>query len=121
MAKSAFVINSTTRPSRCQRDIGVLGGLRLHAGQGAASRPEVIATGRYEEKARLPSPAATMSSIRPGDPSTPPDVCGPLISARQRDRVHGATSTGGRRRRKVHIGGARPAVDFYIEPRSSQG
>ncbi|WP_152317093.1 aldehyde dehydrogenase family protein, partial [Mycobacterium tuberculosis] len=63
--------------------------------------------------------AATMSSIRPGDPNDPGTVCGPLISARQRDRVQGyldlAVAEGGR----FACGGARPAdreVGFYIEP-----
>src|ERR1700730_16887911 len=60
-----------------------------------------------------------MGSIKPGDPTDPGTVCGPLISARQRDRVQGyldsATQEGG----KFACGGGRPAdrdTGFFIEP-----
>ncbi|MBZ1521842.1 aldehyde dehydrogenase family protein, partial [Leuconostoc mesenteroides] len=75
----------------------------------------VVPRARYEEAVAIA--AATMSSIRPGDPNDPGTVCGPLISARQRDRVQGyldlAVAEGGR----FACGGARPAdreVGFYI-------
>jgi aldehyde dehydrogenase (NAD+) len=60
-----------------------------------------------------------MSSIKPGDPDDAGTICGPLISARQRDRVQGyldsATSEGG----IFACGGGRPAdraSGFFIEP-----
>lgn len=90
----------------------------MHAGQGCAITTRlVVPRARYEEAVAIA--AATMSSIRPGDPNDPGTVCGPLISARQRDRVQGyldlAVAEGGR----FACGGARPAdreVGFYIEP-----
>jgi aldehyde dehydrogenase (NAD+) len=60
-----------------------------------------------------------MSGIGFGDPTDPATLCGPLISARQRDRVEGylrlALDEGGR----FACGGGRPAdrtAGFYIEP-----
>ena len=60
-----------------------------------------------------------MGSLKPGDPNDGRTICGPLISARQRDRVQGyldsATDEGG----KFACGGGRPAdrdTGFFIEP-----
>lgn len=52
----------------------------MHAGQGCAITTRlVVPRARYEEAVAIA--AATMSSIRPGDPNDPGTVCGPLISA----------------------------------------
>ena len=57
-----------------------------HAGQDCAITTRlVVPRSRYDEAVAVA--AATMSSIKPGDPTDPGTVCGPLISARQRDRV----------------------------------
>src|SRR6185437_14723737 len=63
--------------------------------------------------------AGTMGSIRPGDPNSAGTVCGPVISARQRDRVQSyldlAIAEGG----TFACGGGRPAdrdTGFFIEP-----
>ena len=60
-----------------------------------------------------------MSGIRPGDPTNPGTICGPVISERQRDRVQSyldlALAEGGR----FACGGGRPAdrdLGFFIEP-----
>ena len=60
-----------------------------------------------------------MTGIKPGDPSKPGTVCGPVISGRQRDRVQSyldlAIEEGGR----FACGGGRPAgrdAGFFIEP-----
>ena len=60
-----------------------------------------------------------MGGIKPGDPSSPRTVCGPVISARQRDRVQSyldlAIEEGG----TFACGGGRPAdrdTGFFIEP-----
>ncbi|MBZ1528322.1 aldehyde dehydrogenase family protein, partial [Leuconostoc mesenteroides] len=87
----------------------------MHAGQGCAITTRlVVPRARYEEAVAIA--AATMSSIRPGDPHDPGTVCGPLISARQRDRVQGylvlAVAEGG----TFACGAARPAdseAGFY--------
>ncbi len=90
----------------------------MHAGQGCAITTRlVVPQARYDEAVAIA--AGTMSSIKPGDPNDSGTVCGPLISARQRDRVQGyldlAIAEGG----TFACGGGRPAdrdVGFFIEP-----
>jgi aldehyde dehydrogenase (NAD+) len=77
----------------------------------------VVPRGRYDEA--VAATAATMSGLKPGDPLDPGTICGPVISARQRDRVQSyldlAIAEGG----SFACGGGRP-VDrdrgFFIEP-----
>lgn len=90
----------------------------MHAGQGCAITTRlVVPRARYDEA--VAAATATMSSIKPGDPNDSGTVCGPLISARQRDRVQGyldsAVAEGG----SFACGGGRPAdkpTGFFIEP-----
>jgi aldehyde dehydrogenase (NAD+) len=90
----------------------------MHAGQGCAITTRlVVPRSRYDEA--VATAAATMSSIKPGDPADPGTVCGPLISERQRDRVQGyldlAITEGG----TFACGGGRPAdkpTGFFVEP-----
>lgn len=89
-----------------------------HAGQGCAITTRLIVPrSRYDEAVEMA--AATMQSLAPGDPSDPGTVCGPLISARQRERVEGylrsAIDEGG----TFACGGGRPAErdkGFFVEP-----
>ncbi|BBX76091.1 aldehyde dehydrogenase [Mycobacterium shinjukuense] len=114
--KSAFVVLDDA-------DLGAAGGISafsacMHAGQGCAITTRLLVPrARYDEAVAIA--AATMSAIKPGDPNDPGTVCGPLISARQRDRVQGyldlAIAEGG----SFACGGGRPAdrsVGFFIEP-----
>ena len=90
----------------------------MHAGQGCAITTRlVVPRGRYDEA--VEAAAATMSGLRPGDPTDAGTICGPVISARQRDRVQGyldsAVDEGG----TFACGGGRPAdrdTGFFIEP-----
>ena len=92
----------------------------VHAGQGCALTTRlVVPRSRYDEAVEIA--AATMSGLRPGDPTDPGTVCGPLISAVQRDRVEGylrlALEEGG----LFAAGGGRPQDagyerGFWIEP-----
>ena len=90
----------------------------MHAGQGCAITTRlVVPRTSYDEAVAIA--AGTMSSIKPGDPNDAGTICGPLISARQRDRVQGyldsVTSAGG----ELAWGGGRPAdraTGFFIEP-----
>jgi aldehyde dehydrogenase (NAD+) len=90
----------------------------MHAGQGCAITTRlVVPRARYDEA--VAAAAKTLGSIKPGDPTNPGTVCGPLISARQRDRVQGyldlALAEGG----TFACGGGRPAertTGFFIEP-----
>ncbi|MGA8255555.1 MAG: aldehyde dehydrogenase [Nocardioides sp.] len=58
----------------------------IHAGQGCAITTRlVVPRAKYDEAVQVA--AATMESIGAKDPSDPGAICGPVISALQRDRV----------------------------------
>jgi aldehyde dehydrogenase (NAD+) len=90
----------------------------MHAGQGCAITTRLVVPRRRYDEA-VAAAAATMSGLKPGDPLDPGTICGPVISARQRDRVQSyldlAIAEGG----SFACGGGRP-VDrdrgFFIEP-----
>ncbi len=89
-----------------------------HAGQGCALTTRLLVPrARYDEAVQATKDV--LEGIGVGDPADPGTVCGPLISARQRDRVEGylrlATAEGG----GFACGGGRPAGHergFWIEP-----
>ena len=114
--KSAFVVLDDADLARACASAAFAAS--LHAGQGCALTTRLLVPReRYEEAVELV--ATTMARIRVGDPADPATTCGPLISARQRDRVQGyldlAIEEGG----TFACGGGRPAglpAGFYIEP-----
>ena len=74
----------------------------MHAGQGCAITTRlVVPRVRYDEA--VEAAAATMGSIKPGDPTDVRTVCGPVISARQRDRVQSYLDLATRRGRQVRL------------------
>ncbi|AQZ61401.1 Aldehyde dehydrogenase [[Actinomadura] parvosata subsp. kistnae] len=88
-----------------------------HAGQGCALTTRLLVPrARHDEAVHLT--ARTMARLGTGDPADDRTVCGPLISARQRDRVEAylrlARAEGG----SFATGGHRPDRDrgFWIEP-----
>jgi aldehyde dehydrogenase (NAD+) len=90
-----------------------------HAGQGCAITTRLIAPRAHFDEI-VERVAATMTAIGCGDPTEPGTVCGPLISARQRERVEEylriATEADGG---KLACGGGRPADrdrGFWVEP-----
>jgi aldehyde dehydrogenase (NAD+) len=92
----------------------------VHAGQGCALTTRLLVPRRsYDEAVEIA--AATMGGLHPGDPEDPGTVCGPLISAAQRERVEGylrlALEEGG----TFATGGGRPQGaayerGYWIEP-----
>ena len=90
----------------------------MHAGQGCAITTRLLVPrARYDEA--VEAAAATMGGLKPGDPNKSGTICGPVISARQRDRIQeyldSAIAEGGR----FACGGGRPAdrdAGFFIEP-----
>ncbi|MGH9186419.1 MAG: aldehyde dehydrogenase family protein [Acidimicrobiales bacterium] len=92
-------------------------GVCTHAGQGCAiSTRLLLPRSRYEEGVELARSA--MEGVRCGDPRDPSVLIGPLISARQRDRVLGYVARG-REEGRVVLGGGRPADlerGYYVEP-----
>ncbi|WP_067718500.1 aldehyde dehydrogenase [Nocardia yamanashiensis] len=92
-------------------------GVCVHAGQGCAiSTRLLVPRARYDEAVQ--AAARTLANIKPGDPSEPGTVCGPLISERQRARVERyleiARAEGG----TIVTGGGRPdgLGGWFVEP-----
>lgn len=89
-----------------------------HAGQGCALTTRlVVPRERYDEAVEFAKGA--MAAFGPGDPTDPSTLCGPLISATQRDRVESylrlAVDEGG----TIECGGGRPAdktTGYFVEP-----
>jgi aldehyde dehydrogenase (NAD+) len=90
----------------------------IHAGQGCALTTRLIVPrSRYEDA--VAACVRTMASLPAGDPQNPSTVCGPVISARQRDHIESylrsAAADGG----TFACGGGRPAgpkPGYWIEP-----
>jgi aldehyde dehydrogenase (NAD+) len=90
----------------------------VHAGQGCALTTRLIVpAARYDEA--VAAAAKTISGVAVGDPADRSTICGPVISARQRDRIESylrsALDDGG----EFACGGARVAgraAGFWIEP-----
>jgi aldehyde dehydrogenase (NAD+) len=89
-----------------------------HAGQGCAITTRLLLPrDRFDEG--VEAAAATMAAIGAGDPNDPGTVCGPLISARQRERVEGYLSLAREEGGTFATGGGRPKDrdrGFFIEP-----
>jgi aldehyde dehydrogenase (NAD+) len=89
-----------------------------HAGQGCAITTRlVVPRARYDEA--VEATAATMASLGNGDPDDAGTVCGPVISARQRERIEGLLATAEPEGGTFATGGGRPAdreKGFWIEP-----
>lgn len=72
---------------------------------------------KYEEAVEMV--ATAMSTINVGDPMDSTTQFGPLVSARQRDRVEGYIAKGVAEGGKIVTGGSRPSslpVGYYVEP-----
>jgi aldehyde dehydrogenase (NAD+) len=90
----------------------------FHGGQGCAIQTRMLLPrARYEEGVEILQ--ATLSSVPYGDPQQPDVVMGPLVSARQRERVLGYIAKGVAEGATLALGGARPAhlpTGWYVEP-----
>ncbi len=89
-----------------------------HAGQGCAITTRlVVPRARYEEA--VEAAATTMAAIGAGDPRDDGTICGPVISARQRDRIEGYLASAVDEGGTFACGGGRPPGrdrGFFIEP-----
>ena len=114
--KSAFIVlDDADVPSACAM-AGI--SVSIHAGQGCAITTRLLVPRERLEEATA-AVRDTMAGIVPDDPRRGGTMCGPLISAVQRDRVQSyidlAVAEGG----TVEVGGGRPAgreKGFFIEP-----
>ncbi|GAA1251321.1 aldehyde dehydrogenase family protein [Kitasatospora nipponensis] len=73
---------------------------------------------QYEEAVELAAKAA--AKYRPGDPASPQTRMGPVVSARQRERVRGYIEAGLAQGARLVTGGAQAPADlpvgYYVEP-----
>ncbi len=90
----------------------------MHGGQGCAMQTRMLVPrSRYDESVELIS--AAMFAIPYGDPQDASVFMGPLISAKQRDRVLGYIERGQQEGAKLLVGGGRPShlpKGWYVEP-----
>ncbi|MGU3293433.1 aldehyde dehydrogenase [Williamsia sp. M5A3_1d] len=89
-----------------------------HAGQGCAITTRLLVPReRYDDAIRYTRKA--MAGLEAGDPTDPGTICGPVISAVQRDRVESYIALAREEGGTVEIGGGRPENHprgFFVEP-----
>ena len=90
----------------------------MHAGQGCAMQTRLLLPrSRYDEGVELIT--LGMANFPYGDPQDPANMMGPLISAKQRDRVERYIRTGIEEGARLVVGGGRPAhlpKGWFVEP-----
>jgi aldehyde dehydrogenase (NAD+) len=93
-------------------------GVCFHAGQGCAIQTRMlIARSRYDEGVEMLT--AAMAGVPYGDPQRPDVIMGPVISAKQRERILGYIEKGVAEGATLAVGGGRPAdypKGFFVEP-----
>ena len=90
----------------------------MHGGQGCAMQTRMLLPrSRYAEGVEMIT--AAMSAFPYGDPNDMNNLMGPLVSAKQRDRVLGYIGKGVDEGAKLVVGGGRPAhlpKGWFVEP-----
>ena len=93
-------------------------GMATVSGQGCALSTRILLPeSRYEEG--IEAIASMMAAVPPGDPTEAATMMGPLINARQRDRVESYVQSAVDDGARIVCGGARPdhlEKGFYYEP-----
>ncbi|GAB17409.1 putative aldehyde dehydrogenase [Gordonia effusa NBRC 100432] len=87
-----------------------------HAGQGCAITTRLLVSrDQYDEAVALTRDA--MAGFRADDPTKPGTICGPVASARQRDRVLSYINDARAAGAVIETGGGTPAGNgFFVEP-----
>ena len=90
----------------------------MHGGQGCAITTRMLLPrSHYDEAVEMLVTA--FENVPYGDPTDPGNIMGPLVNARQRDRVLGYIEKGKAEGATLAVGGGRPAQlerGFYVEP-----
>jgi len=89
-----------------------------HAGQGCAITTRLLVPRALFDEA-VDSTSRVMSKLPAADPTDPGTICGPLVSARQRERVEGYLKLAVQEGGSFAVGGGRPeGLDggFFVEP-----
>ena len=114
--KSAFVVlDDADLPVAC----GVAAfTVCVHAGQGCAITTRLVVPRQHFGDA-VDAAAAALAKLPAGDPTDPGTICGPLINARQRDRVLRYVALARDEGGTIVVGGGRPTGQtrgFFVEP-----
>ena len=90
----------------------------MHGGQGCAITTRMLLPrSHYDDAVELLKTA--FESVPYGDPTDPGNIMGPLVNARQRDRVLGYIEKGKAEGARLLVGGGRPAhldKGYFVEP-----
>jgi acyl-CoA reductase-like NAD-dependent aldehyde dehydrogenase len=94
-------------------------GVCMHAGQGCATPTRMLLPrSRYDEAVEMLT--GIYESVVPGDPQRDDTLCGPVISAKQRDRIIGYIQTGIDEGANLLVGGTEPPdgldTGYYVSP-----
>lgn len=113
--KSAYIVlddaDLTTALPGC---IGAL----IHSGQGCAIAARVLVPRQFYDQA-VDFVTAAVGAIGVGDPTDPANFCGPLVSAKQRDRVIELIEIGRQEGGRITTGGGAPdgkARGYFVAP-----
>ncbi|BBZ14845.1 aldehyde dehydrogenase family protein [Mycobacterium branderi] len=93
-------------------------GMLIHSGQGCALTTRMLVPRQHYEQA-IEVATATFAGIQCGDPTDPATFCGPLVSAKQRDRVMSYIENGKSQGARLTIGGGAPedcSRGYYVAP-----
>jgi betaine-aldehyde dehydrogenase len=97
---------------------GLMPASLMNNGQACIAQTRILASrARYREVCDAVTEAVRAWTV--GDPMDPTTMCGPLVAARQRDRVEGYIKAGRDEGAKVACGGGRPKGfprGWYVEP-----
>ena len=97
---------------------GLLPAAMMNNGQACIAQTRILASRkRYDEVVSAFVEAVQSMSV--GDPMEPTTMCGPLVAARQRERVEGYIAIGKQEGAHIAVGGGRPAGltrGWYVEP-----
>jgi aldehyde dehydrogenase (NAD+) len=114
--KSAFIVLDDADIASAASMAGFMAS--THAGQGCAITTRLLVPrARHDEV--VEAAAATMAALAAGDPTDPGTVCGPVISARQRERIEGYLASAIDEGGSFAVGGGRsPKFErgYFIEP-----
>jgi aldehyde dehydrogenase (NAD+) len=90
----------------------------MHGGQGCAITTRMLLPrARYDEAVDLLQ--AAFEGVTYGDPNDPGNIMGPLVNAKQRDRVLGYIEKGKAEGARLLVGGGRPEhlpKGYFVEP-----
>ena len=112
---AAIVLDDASVPDMLA---GLLPGAFMNNGQACAATTRILVSRkRYGEITDALGAAVAAWTV--GDPMDDGTLCGPLVAARQRDRVEGYIALGKKEGARIAHGGGRPkgfAKGWYVEP-----